>query len=71
MLELMVVVSFVLFYGYAFLSIKRGYIVLRLSDGSRVHYDKKESRRGYLVSLTFFFVLPIFIFILYLMDSSK
>jgi len=70
MLELMVVFSFIVFYGYAILSIKRGYIVMRMPDGSRVHYDKNESRRGYLVSISVFFVSPIFMFIFYLMDSA-
>ena len=71
MLELILVVSFFLFYGYAFLSMKRGYIVMRMPDGSRVRYDKKESRRGYLVSLNLFFMSPIVLLILYLIASSK
>lgn len=71
MFGLLVFVSFVLCWGWAFVSIKRGYIVMRMPDGERIHYDKVESRRGYLVSLGFFFALPVFNLMMYLMDAAK
>jgi hypothetical protein len=71
MLGLMVIVSFIGCYGYAFYGIKNKCIKIRMPDGERIHYDKATQARGYYVSLGFFFILPIFILVFYLVELSK
>lgn len=71
MFVFLVIFSFILCYGYALISIKRGYIVMRMPDGARIHYDKVTSKRGYFVSLGLFFTIPIFNLVMYIMDSVK
>ena len=65
MFGLILIVSFVGCYGYAFYGLKNGYIVLRMPDGERVHYDKATQARGFYVSIGFFLSAPLFLLFLY------
>jgi len=70
MFGFLVIASFILCYRYAFISIKRGYIFMRMPDSERMPYDKVSSQRGYLVSLGLFFAIPIFNLAMYLTDAQ-
>lgn len=49
---------------YGFIGIKRGYIVMRMPDGSRIRYDRETNARGFYVSVALFLSMPLVLLLL-------